>query len=314
MEIRYAPLDIDIWINIFLNNWKPNFIIWIESDLWPNTLHNIKKRSIKSILVNLRLSPKSLKRWKLLPFFYNNLINCFDEVFVQSRLDEKRIKEISSRPVQYIGNLKLTYPFKKNKKNKIAKNSKLNYLMLASSHPKEEIFFMPLIKKFLKEYDGLRIIIAPRHPERSDEIKSICTSFNLGSQFHSEEKNGHKKIIIIDSFGVLTDYFIKSDIVFLGGSLISAGGHNPIEPALHECAILTGPHIFNWENIYYDMIQNNACLKTQSIEEVEISLKNLLDNKKKIECMKINALKFSQEKFFDTISLDNTINKYLTKC
>ena len=104
---QFAPLDIDFWVNKFLNNWKPYFIIWIESDLWPMTLHNIKKKKINTILVNLRLSPKSLKKWKLFPSFYNSLLDCFSEVFVQSEIDQQRVKEITQRKINFIGNIKL---------------------------------------------------------------------------------------------------------------------------------------------------------------------------------------------------------------
>ena len=104
---QFAPLDNDFWINNFINHWKPNFIIWIESDLWPLTLHNIKKKNIKAVLLNLRLSPKSLKRWRLVPFFYTKLLDSFDEVLAQSELDQKRVEKITKRKIRFIGNLKL---------------------------------------------------------------------------------------------------------------------------------------------------------------------------------------------------------------
>ena len=94
---------------------------------------------------------------------------------------------------------------------------------------------------------------------------SLCTTFKLLSHFESEKNNNKKSIIIINSFGILSNYFALSDIIFLGGSLISSGGHNPIEPAIHKCAILTGPEIFNWQNIYDDMIESKACQKIQSV-------------------------------------------------
>ena len=118
-------------------------------------------------------------------------------------------------------------------------------------------------------------------------------------------------LIIINSFGILSNYFSISDIVFLGGSLISAGGHNPIEPAVHKCAILTGPQLFNWENIYDDMEKNNACLKINSLEDFEESIRNLLDNKNKIEILKTNAYKFSQKQFVDTNFLVSIIDSHM---
>ena len=89
---QYAPLDITKWVNRFLETWKPQLTIWIESDLWPITLHLLKKKSIKSILINSRISPQSYKKWKYIKFFYKNIVSTFDEIFAQSPLDKKRIE------------------------------------------------------------------------------------------------------------------------------------------------------------------------------------------------------------------------------
>ena len=314
---QFAPLDIDIWVNKFLDKWNPSFIIWIESDLWPIILHNIKKRKIKAVLINLRLSPKSLNRWRFFPSFYDKLLNSFNEVFVQSEADKKRISILTKKEMKYIGNLKLiTSKQKINEKNlfNIKKESHLKFLMLTSTHSNEEYQLLPIIKQLLKEYKNLRLIIAPRHPERSKEILSLYNSLQIKTHLLSEKKINQNSVTIIDSFGNLPNYFDISDIVFLGGSFIAAGGHNPVEPSSYKCALLTGPHIFNWENIYDDMINKDACLKVKSIEDLKISLKNLLDNENNLNYMKTNAYNFSQNQFVDTISIDSIINKYLKIC
>ena len=314
---QFAPLDIDIWINRFLNNWKPFFIIWIESDLWPSTLDNIKKKGINSILVNLRMSPNSLKKWKLIPSFYNNLLDSFNEIFVQSRIDLQRINEITQKKIHFIGNLKLTPPNNNLKKFplvNINRDKNIKFLMLTSTHLNEEIILLPVMKILLKKYKNLRLIIAPRHPERSKEIRLLCSTYNLEAQLHSEKNYSSNKILIVDSFGILSSYFKISDIVFLGGSLIPLGGHNPIEPALHQCAILTASHIFNWQNIFDDMINEKACIKVNSIGDLENNLINLLDNDEKIKNMKLNSFKFSQQNFVDTTTLDKITNNYLEIC
>ena len=315
---QFAPLDVNIWINKFLDNWQPNFIIWIESDLWPATLSNIKKRQIKAVLVNLRLSPKSLKKWNLIPSFYNNLLNCFDEVLVQSKLDQERIMKITNKKINYIGNLKLIsskQTLSKLQVIQVNKDQNIKVLMLASTHLGEESIIIPLIKRLFLEYENLRLIIAPRHPERSKEIRSLCSTHNLESELHSQKKdNTLNKILIIDSFGILSNYFDISDIVFLGGSLINAGGHNPIEPAQHKCAIITASHIYNWQNIFNDMCEKEACIKVESIENLRISLKKILNNEVIMQNMKLNSFKFSQSKFVDTKKLDYIIDGYLDKC
>ena len=311
---QFAPFDIDIWVKKFLKNWNPKLIIWIESDLWPNTLYLIKKNKINAILFNLRISPKSLKRWRLIPFFYDNLIKCFNEVFAQSEIDQKRIKLLTNEKILYFGNLKLINLTIKKIKNKIIKNnSEVITIMLTSTHSKEEKILLPIFNKFIKKHKNIQLIIAPRHSERCLEIKSICEQFNLSNIYESKinDKKNLKEVIIIDSFGILNNYFEKSDIVVMGGSFVPSGGHNPIEPSLHNCAILTGPKLFNWEDVFDNMSISKACIKVKSLEDLEININNLLISKEKINKLKTNAFNFAQKQFVDTNLLDKTINKYM---
>ena len=183
--------------------------------------------------------------------------------------------------------------------------------MLASSHKGEEEELIPLIKKLYVKYSNTLFYVAPRHPERSSSIEKMFNHKKLKCTKKSNLKNNNSRVIIVDSFGNLNSYFHKSDIVFLGGSLIPAGGHNPIEPAVNKCAILTGSHIFNWQNIFNEMIENQACIKVDSLEDLKINLINLINDKNKLQEMKNNAYNFSQKQFIDTKILDNIINHHM---
>ena len=311
---QFAPFDITFWVKKFLNHWKPSLIIWIESDLWPTTLNIIKQQNIKAILVNLRMSPQSFNKWKKFPLLYTQTIECFSEIFAQSKIDQNRIKLLTKRNIKFIGNLKLVTPnitLEKNNHSNLKKDEKFITLMITSTHDNEEAQLLPIIKNLLNEYTNLRVIIAPRHPDRAKEIMSLSTTFKLLSHFESEKNNNKKSIIIINSFGILSNYFTLSDIIFLGGSLISAGGHNPIEPAKHKCVILSGSQIFNWQNVYDDMIESQACQKVLSVKELEIHLNNLINDKKKMEIMKTNAYNFAQKQFVDTKVLEQIINNII---
>ena len=311
---QFAPLDISFWIKKFLKKWNPKLIIWIESDLWPVTLKKIKEKNINAILINLRLSPKSLKRWSLMPSFYNNLLDNFSYIFAQSKIDQERIQLLSSKKVKFIGNLKFTnkdYDLQKNRAIKLKSDPNIITIMLCSTHYNEEFQMLPVIKNIQNEFKNIRFIIAPRHPERSKEIINLCKSYNLTAQLESEKNLNQNNIIVINSFGILSHYFKITDIAFLGGSLIPAGGHNPIEPAYQKCAIITGHQLFNWQNIFDDMIKNNACLKINSMEELKNNLKNLINNKNIIEAMKTNAYNFSQKQFFDMKSLEKIIDNLM---
>jgi len=311
---QFAPLDVNIWVKRFIKKWNPKFVIWIESDLWPTTLKNIKKNKVKAILINLRLSPKSLKKWKFVPFFYDSLLSSFSKIFVQSEEDKKRVQLLTNKNIEFIGNLKLENKIvnlKENEKINFLNNSNLICIMLTSTHKNEESLLLPIYKELLSDNKNLYLIIAPRHPERSKEIMLLCDSHNLASQLESEKKINNKKILIIDSFGILSNYFAISDVVFLGGSLIPAGGHNPIEPAIHNCAIISGDLIFNWKNIFDDMVNKNACLKVKNIDELKNNLKNLIQNKNKRLILQNNAYNFAKKQFVDTNYLEKTINNYI---
>ena len=190
-------------------------------------------------------------------------------------------------------------------KKYIFSKKKLLIITFASTHEGEEEKIIPVIKKLFNKFNNnLGVIIAPRHPERFLNIISLCQKFNLKSKLENSKEKNDKDILIVNSFGNLPRYFENSDIVFLGGSLIYKGGHNPIEPALHNCAIITGPHIYNWENIYKDMLNNKACLKIETTKELEKKIKDLLNNneslnKNKKKCIYIFLKKnFLITKFF----------------
>ena len=122
--------------------------------------------------------------------------------------------------------------------------------MLASTHENEEFQLLASVKKLIKKINDLKIIIAPRHPERSSLILSIYKKAGMSVKILENDTIITEDILIINNFGNLPEYFKVSDIVFLGGSFVYKGGHNPIEPAMNNCVIVTGPHIYNWKNIY----------------------------------------------------------------
>ena len=128
---------------------------------------------------------------------------------------------------------------------------------------------------------------------------------------HSKIKNNKFKFLIIDSFGKMNEFYNKSDIVILGGSFTNNGGHNPIEAAVANCAIITGPHVFNWQNLYEDMKNKNCCLMINNIKELENNIINLIEDKSLISKLKQNALSFSESVFFDEDKLLSVINSKL---
>lgn len=288
---QYAPYDVTLWINKFLDFWQPKFVVWIESDLWPNTIVKLRERGITSVFLNARISPKSFNKWKYFSSYYKFITKTFFAIYAQSQNDLTRIKSLTNNEVGYLGNLKLTKKFKILSNLSISKN--LN-IMIASTHHNEENIIIPHIENISKKYPQINFFITPRHPERSKIIFDLLKSKKLNVDLHSTNKNSKFQFLIIDSFGQMDEFYNKSDIVILGGSFTNNGGHNPIEAAVANCAIITGPHVYNWQNLYEDMIKKNCCLMIKNSKELEHNIINLIEDKSLISNLKNNALSFSE--------------------
>ena len=305
---QYAPYDVTIWINKFLDFWKPKLVIWIESDLWPNTIIRLREKDIESVFLNARISPKSYNKWKYFSSYYKFITKTFSSIYAQSQNDLKRIRDLTNIEVKYLGNLKLTNRHRALPVSSI--NKKIN-IMIASTHHNEENLIIPCIKNISKKYPLSNFFIAPRHPNRSKIIFNLLKTKKLNSNMLSKTKNNESQFLIIDSFGKMDEFYSKSDIVFLGGSFTNNGGHNPIEAAVANCAIITGPHVYNWQNLYDDMIKQKSCLMIKNAQELENSIIKLIENKNLISNFKKNALSFSKFTFFDEDSLLKVINSKL---
>ncbi len=304
---QYIPFDVPIWCSRFLNFWNPCLVLWIESDIWPNMLNIIKSKKINCFYINARISPKSFKRWKYFKKMYSNSLLSFNKIFVQSQNDLKRIELLSNLKAEYIGNLKLSNIHKKT----YTQTSKKKFsIMIASSHQNEEEMIINNIKEIITS-KNLKICLAPRHPERIPEICRMLINYKLSYEIDSQEKKFNKDITIVDGFGNLNSYFNNSEIVILGGSFVNKGGHNPIEPALYGCAVISGNIIYNWQNVYDDMLNQEACLILDHIDDLKLTIKNLMQNKSILEKFKKKALDFSKKKFFDNEILFKEINLVL---
>ena len=304
---QYIPFDVPIWCERFINYWKPNLILWIESDIWPNMLQIIRKKKIECFYINARISPKSFKNWKYFKKLYFKSLNTFNKIFAQSPNDLDRIKLLGNKKVEYIGNLKLS----DNKSILDDVPKKILSIMIVSSHELEEEKILNNLEKIIKN-KKIKLFIAPRHLDRINNISKILQKYNFNYTLHSKDNNFNNDVIIIDEFGNLDKYFHKSEIVILGGSFVNKGGHNPIEPARFGCAIISGNLVYNWQNIYDEMVKEKACIIIKDIDNLENIMNELIEDKSNLKNFKIKALEFSKKKFFDNEKLLNEINMVLS--
>ena len=162
--------------------------------------------------------------------------------------------------------------------------------MIASTHSNEEIEIIKSIKKTILEFN-LKIYLAPRHPERINTIKQELNKEGFSISLESKKDVEENNIVIIDSFGKLDQYFKISDLVILGGSFLkNIGGHNPIEPACYGCVVISGKYVDNWTNIYEDMVKANSCIIINTFKEIDLKMRELLNNNFEILSSSLDSL------------------------
>jgi 3-deoxy-D-manno-octulosonic-acid transferase len=253
---QFLPLDFPRYMRRFLDHWKPDLALLVESDLWPNMLIEASRQGVPMIMVNGRLSQKSFQRWRYLPNTIGNLLQRFDLCLAGTPGDATRLIDSGAPRVVSTGNLKLDVPAPS------ADDAKLTILreaivgrpliVAASTHAGEESIVIEAHKRLRENYPGLLTLIAPRHPERGPGVVQIASAAGMSAAQRSrgELPQAGTEIYIADTMGELGLIYRLSPIVFMGGSLVRHGGQNPIEAAKLGAAILHGPHVWNFAEIY----------------------------------------------------------------
>ncbi len=280
---QFYPLDNNYIINNFLNYWKPSSVIFVESEIWPAMISELKKRKIKLVLINARMSEKSFKRWSSIKYFGKKILEKFDYIFPQNKETFLYFKKLGLKKIKFLGNLKFidahNDKFKEINK-KYFKNKTI--LCTASTHHNEEEIFADLHIKYKKKIPNLITIIIPRHIERTDEIAKMLDKKKLRYDKHSENKKNFKNcdIYIVDSYGENKSFYKISNVVFLGGSLVSKGGQNPLEALRFGCNVLHGNYTFNFKDVYKMLEKEKLSLKVHNSKDLEKKTLSLFKNKK----------------------------------
>ncbi len=297
---RFFPLDINFLVKKFLNHWKPELVIFVDSEIWPNYLIEISQRKIPLVLLNGRITMKTFKRWKFLSYLSLKLFSLYSLCLSSSKESENNLKSLGATNVKFIGNLKFCTNVNSEKKYSELKSIFNSYKIwcAASTHPEEEEMILKthnLIKK-----KGIKVvtIIIPRHINRSKEIDDICNVFKTKSQIidRFEDISKDSEILIINSIGEMINYFYNCESIFMGKSLskklIKVGGQNPIEPAKCGCKIYHGPYISNFKEIYEFLKNKKIAHEIKS--EIELSQNLIRDFNNKIEINKKNIDELNQ--------------------
>jgi len=298
---QFFPIDTNYLSKKFLNYWRPNLAIFIDSEIWPNMLTNLKKKSVHHILLNARITKKSFKRWSSLGSFSKNLFKGFDYTYPQNDETQKYLKKLGATKIKKIGNLKFSESaFNSNKSinldlRKFLQNKK--HWCAASTHEGEEIIAANVHLSLQKKFKNLVTIIIPRNIQRTEKIINTLSQLGLKTHIHSMNKKipNNTQIYIVDTYGETKVFFKICKIVFLGKSLTVQGGQNPLEPIRYNCNIVHGPRVSNFYEVYKFLDKNKISFKANNQNQLIKRINELL--KKDIRSKELgNKIKIMGEK------------------
>ena len=305
---QFFPIDTNFITKKFINYWSPSKVFFVDSEIWPNMIINIKQKKIPLILINGRITKKSFRRWNRFKNFSKEIFSNFDLCLTSNKVSKNYLTKLKAKNINYLGNLKFTES--KNKKSHL--NEKLNKFLnskntwcASSTHDNEEIICGLVHLKLKKKLRNLLTIIIPRHIERSDQIKIDLEQLGLKVFLHSNKKKIalNSDIYLVNAYDQTKLFFNKCKNVFLGGSLINHGGQNPLEAARYGCNILHGPNVQNFDEIYQFLKEKNVSNKVKNINEFHKVLSKLLTSKYRYNKIKTNI----------NILGENILNKTLKK-
>src|ERR1700733_7705595 len=282
---QYVPVDRAAWVARFLDHWRPDCAVWIESEIWPNLLDGIARRRIPAALVNARMSAKSHARWSMAPETIRRLLSTFDLCLAQTEDEAARLGALGARDVRYVGHLKFAAePLPADahalEQLKVAIGARPLWV-LASSHEGEEEIAIAAHQRLVARFPDLLTVIVPRHTKRggaiADRVEAAGLTVSLRSSgLPPSVKDG---IHIADTMGELGIWYRLTTIACIGGSLVSVGGHNPIEAAQLGCALLYGPHMFSVAGIAAELQAENAAIVVSDDKTLADAVGWLLEDK-----------------------------------
>jgi 3-deoxy-D-manno-octulosonic-acid transferase len=281
---QYIPYDSPRFVAQFLDHWRPGLALFIESDLWPNLVLSSAERRIPMVIINGRMSQRSFPRWQKLRGTIAALLECFDLCLAQSDRDAERFAALGCANVATSGNLKLDVAAppadpRHLEQMKAATRQRLVFVA-ASTHPGEDEIVCDVHRRLARQIPSLLSVIVPRHPDRGATIVQTLAAAGCRVALRSRHElpSDATDIYVADTMGELGLFYRLAPVAFMGGSLVPHGGQNPIEAVKLGAAIVHGPHVFNFTDIYDALDQAGGAARVADAGAFAKSLGYLLVN------------------------------------
>lgn len=296
---QFVPVDRAPWVRKFLDHWKPDLALWLESELWPNLIAETASRGIPMALVNGRVSDKSFSNWRRFSGMARKLLGAFDLCLGQTEEDSLRLRELGAKRVATPGNLKFAAPPLPVEVDDL-RHFETTHLprpswIAASTHAGEELMAGRIHLSLKSRHQGLLTLIAPRHPERADDIAYSLEEMGLkvARRSKNEDVTEATDIHLIDTMGELGLFYRLTPIAFMGKSILAAGGQNPIEPAKLGLAVLMGTKMDNFRDVAYRLLATGAAREVADEQALAKDISHLLDHEVERHGLADAALSFA---------------------
>jgi 3-deoxy-D-manno-octulosonic-acid transferase len=292
---QFAPIDVPAYARRFLDHWKPDLMLVAESELWPNVIVEAERRGVPMVLVNARMSERSFRRWQKLPSSIAAILGRFQLCLAQTPADADRLARLGAPRVGVTGNLKFDSPPPPADPLRVSALKGLigdrPVWMAASTHPGEDEQVLAVHEALASRFPGLLTIIAPRHPQRGSEIAAMASDHRLKPAQRSRglEPDGATDVYIADTIGELGLFYRLAEVVLMGGSLVPHGGQNPIEPAKLGAAILHGPHVHNFADVFAALDQQGGAMAVADAQQLAAAIGILLRDGHRVRTMARSA-------------------------
>lgn len=279
------PVDFPFITGRLLKQLRPSALLFVEADLWPNRIASAKKLRIPVVLLNARLSSRSERRFRMLGPLASAWFNQLDLITLSDDGDAERFLSLGVRPdiLRVTGNIKYDSPLRQ-----CPPLEEVPTLLAASTHAGEEVATAKAYLILRNEHPALRLVIAPRHVERRQEIRAALMALDLPCHLRSEGGNPSIEALILDTTGELSSWYPGATVVFIGKSLpcsINKGGQNMIEPLQAGVPVLIGPHTGNFEPLATQLCESGAALRVNDHRDMIVAVRSLLGNQSKRAAM-----------------------------
>ncbi len=274
MVHQFAPYDNPVFLRRFLAHWQPEAVLVVESEIWPNMFAATARAGIPLVLVNARLSERSFRRWSCLGQPARALFGRADLVLAQNATDAERFSALGAPKVEVPGNLKFdTSALEADAAAVDALQTDIGarpVWMAALTHPGEEEIALTAHRHILRDCPNALLVLVPRHPHRAESVAALVKTYDYFCAVRSLSQTiaSDTNVYLGDTLGEMGLYYRLSKVVFLGGSFTDAGGHNPVEAALLNNVLITGPKVANARAVYKALWEADAALRVVHPEEL----------------------------------------------